>query len=559
MTLRDLLEKNAAEKAEVIALKWCEDKVWKTRTWREYLARVRDLAEGYGTILKLRPRAENAAIILGNSPMWTECYLAQAGAGVSVVPMDPKLRDDETQYILADSEAVVVTTDCAHLKMMVTIARKLPKLRAIVVVDGPIKAGQKLGKADVYGFDDLRISGGGAWYDANRAAEDDIASIIYTSGTTGKPKGAMLTHRNFHSDIVGALDVFTRGTPQGHNFINETDSLFVVLPLFHAFSFSTNLCLSLWVGCPMYFCESLRTVGRDVKLLKPTIFMSVPLLCEKLYDKIDEGLKASKLARFLLKIGIRGPVMHMVAQKLGGKLRVMITGGAPCPKHVIDLFRRMHVAFFEGYGLTEGAPVVSVTTYTSRKGGPIGKPCGGIEIRLADKNEAGVGELQVKGPNVMKGYFHNDKATRETFDGDWLMTGDLASIDEDGDIYIRGRKKALIVNREGKNIYPEEVENAIAKEPLVQDVIVVGYTKGKVPGEYVGAIVYPDEEAVKAELGKMPEACELEKLLQKRVQEKTAELADYKRVRKVVVAKAPLERTSVGKVRRVTYKGTLDE
>ena len=200
-----------------------------------------------------------------------------------------------------------------------------------------------------------------------------------------------------------------------------------------------------------------------------------------------------------------------------------------------------------------------MTTYTSRKVGTIGKPCGGIEIRLADKNEAGVGELQVKGPNVMKGYFHNDKATRETFDGDWLMTGDLASIDEDGDIYIRGRKKALIVNREGKNIYPEEVENAIAKEPLVQDVIVVGYTKGKVPGEYVGAIVYPDEEAVKAELGKMPEACELEKLLQKRVQEKTAELADYKRVRKVVVAKEPLERTSVGKVRRVTYKGTLDE
>lgn len=214
MTLRDLLEKNAAEKAEVIALKWCEDKVWKTRTWREYLARVRDLAEGYGTILKLRPRAENAAIILGNSPMWTECYLAQAGAGVSVVPMDPKLRDDETQYILADSEAVVVTTDCAHLKMMVAIARKLPKLRAIVVVDGPIKAGQKarqgrrLRVRRSAGLRRRRLvrrqPGGRRRHRLHHLHERHHRQA----------QGAMLTHRNFHSDIVGALDVFTRGTPR---------------------------------------------------------------------------------------------------------------------------------------------------------------------------------------------------------------------------------------------------------------------------------------------------------------------------------------------------------
>ena len=559
MTLRDLLEKNAAENGDGIALKWSEDKVWKTRTWKEYLARVRDLAEGYGTLLKVKPGKENTAIILGNSPMWTECYLAQAGAGVSVVPMDPKLRDEETQYILDNAEAVVVTTDKAHIKMMINIAPKLPKLRAIVITDGAIKTGQKIGRAEVYDFEDLRVSGGGEWYRTNRAKDDDIASIIYTSGTTGKPKGAMLTHNNFYTDILGALDVFTRGTPEGRDFICSKDSLFVVLPLFHAFSFTTNFCLSLLVGCPMYFCESLRTVGRDVKELQPTIFLSVPLLCEKLYEKIDEALKKSKAAQLLLKLGIRGPVMHMVKMKLGGKLRVMITGGAPCPKHVIEMFRRLHVAFFEGYGLTECAPVVSVTTYMSRKVGTIGKPCAGLEIRLADQNECGVGELQVKGPNVMKGYFRNDKATRETFDGEWLMTGDLASIDAEGDIYIRGRKKALIVNREGKNIYPEEVENAIVKDHCVQDVIVVGYTKSGVPGEYVGAIVYPNEDALKAELGKMPEGAELEKIMQKRVQDKSAELADYKRVRKVVVSPVPLERTSVGKVRRVVYKGKLDE
>ncbi len=553
MTIRGLLEKNAAERPDRNALVWCEDKVWKRRCWREYLKRVREVAEGFGTRFGLKPREENVAIILGNSPTWLEAYLAQSGAGVSVVPLDPKLHDAEVEYILADSEAVVVTTDVHHLKMMMGLAAKLPRLRGIVCVDGVINEGQKIGSVDVVGFDRLRIPGGGAWYDAHVAKEDDVASIIYTSGTTGKPKGAMLTHRNFVCDISGALKTFNAN-------VSERDSFFTVLPLFHAFSFTANFLGPLYVGCEMQFVESLRTVGRDMKLLKPSVLCSVPLLCEKLYDKIQDGLKGSKVARALMAIGLRGPVMHMVLLKLGGRLRFMITGGAPCPKHVLECFRRLHVNFVEGYGLTECSPVVSVTSSDCRKVGTIGKPCAGVEVRLADKNEAGVGELQVKGPIVMKGYFHNDKATAEAFDGEWFATGDLASIDEDGLITIRGRKKALIVNREGKNIYPEEVENVIGKDPAIQDVIVVGYTIGGDPGEKVGAIVYPDEEWFKAQNGgKMPDWAEVEKTAVKRAQEKSAELADYKRVRKVVVWKEPLERTSIGKVRRVAYKGKLDE
>ena len=553
MTIRGLLEKNAAERPERNALVWCEDKVWCRRSWREHLARVRDIAEGYGTRFNLKPRVENAAIVLGNSPVWLESYLAQSGAGVSVVPLDPKLHEAEVEYILADSEAVVVTTDVHHLKMMMGLAPRLPKLRGIVCVDGIINEGQSIGNAKVVGFEKLRISGGGAWYDANVAKEEDVASIIYTSGTTGKPKGAMLTHANFYSDIDGACKTFGAD-------LDENDAFLTVLPLFHAFSFTANFLGPMYLGCEMQFVESLRTVGRDMQLLKPSVLCAVPLLCEKLYDKIQDGLEKSKAARLLMAIGLRGPVMHMVLKKLGGRLRFMITGGAPCPIHVLDCFRKLHVNFVEGYGLTECAPIVSVTGSSCARVGTIGKPCAGVDVRLADKNESGVGELQVKGPIVMKGYFHNEKATKEAFDGEWFATGDLASIDEEGLITIRGRKKALIVNREGKNIYPEEVENVVDKDPAVQDSVVVGYTQGGDPGEKVGAIVYPNEEWFKAQNGgTLPDWAEVEETTRKRAQEKSAELADYKRIRKVQVVKEPLVRTSIGKVKRVVYKGALDE
>ena len=559
MTIRGLLEKWAAATPNAVALKHCENKIWKTTSYGEMLKGVREVAEGYGRRFGLVPREDNAAVILPNSPTWMEAYLAQCGTGVSVVPIDPKLHNDEVAYILRDAKVRVVTTDTAHLKMMMTIAKDLPDLRGVVVADGVVHDGQKIDdRIDVLEYAKLRIAGGGAWYDAHAAEPGDIASIIYTSGTTGKPKGAMLAHSNFIADAEGALKVFGAK-------LTQADSFFVVLPLFHAFSFTANFVVPMWVGCSMVFVQSLRTVGQDIHDTKPTVLCAVPLLAEKLHEKIEDGLRKSKLAQFLMKIGLRGPVMHMVKLKLGGKLRFMITGGAPCPRHVMESFNRIHVRFLEGYGLTECSPVVSVCPPEVKEIGTIGLPIAGIEVRLADQNEQGVGELQVKGPIVMQGYFHNPDASSEAFEDDgkgglWLRTGDLASMDAKGLITIRGRKKALIVNREGKNIYPEEVEIMIAKEPCVQDVVVIGYTQGGDPGEKVGAVIYPSEDWFKREYGgKLPDWAEIEKVAIKRAQEKCAELADYKRVRKVAVSKEPLVRTSIGKVKRVAYKGTLDE
>ena len=562
MTIRSYLEKFAQETPQATALRYFEAKDWHARSWADFLAGVRAVAEAYGPHFALRPRAENVALMLPNGPEWMEAYLACSGAGVGVVPLDPKLHSAEVEYILKDSGAVVVTTDKAHLDLMRLIAPNLPDLRAVVLVDAGEVGPDALGDVPLFDYVALksdpetvrRAAGHEAWYGTHVAQEEDVASIIYTSGTTGKPKGAMLTHANFIADIEGALRAFDDMTVDGN------DTLLVVLPLFHAFSFCTNFVLGLFRGCQMAFVRSLYTIGEDIRVLQPTIVMSVPLLAEKMFDRIDAKIKASKKARFLMTVGLGGLVRHNVRKGLGGRLRFMIVGGAPCPKHVLEGYRRLALPVLEGYGLTECSPVVSIAGPKVAKIGTIGLKLANIEIRLADPNEQGVGELQVKGPITMKGYWHNEAATAEAFDGDWLKTGDLASIDEIGLISIRGRKKALIVNREGKNIYPEEVEARIGADPVVADCVVVGYTTGGIPGEKVGCVVHPNTDLLKEMNGgvEMPWP-EAEKIAQRRVHAQCQHLADYKRVRKVVVSKEPLARTSIQKVRRVAYKGALDE
>jgi len=553
MTIRSLLEQHAQEIPDACALCSCEGKQWVTRTFADFLSGVRRTAAAYGGAFALRPREEHVALILANSPTWMEVYLACSGAGVAVVPIDPKLHNDEVAYILGDSGSVVVTTDAAHLDMMRAIVPGLPSVRAVVLADGEGDY-EPIGSVPVKAFAALRAEAhDAAWYDAHVAAADDVASIIYTSGTTGKPKGAMLTHGNFTADAVGALEAFGET-------IGPADVFLVVLPLFHAFSFCTNFVVPLLTGSEMSFVRSLYTIGEDVKTLRPTVVMGVPLLAEKIYDKIDAKLKASKKARFLTKIGLRRLVFGAVKQGLGGRIRFMIVGGAPCPKHVLEGFKALGITMLEGYGLTECAPVVSIAGPKCARIGTIGAKIANIEIRLADQNEQGVGELQVKGPITMKGYWHNDAATAEAFDGEWLKTGDLASVAEDGLITIRGRKKALIVNREGKNIYPEEVENCIAVDPVVADCVVVGYTTGGIPGEKVGCVVHPNMDLLaERNGGKDVSWEEAEKIALEHVHAQCHALADYKRVRKIVVSKEPLARTSIQKVRRVAYKGTLDE
>ena len=554
MTIRTFLDATTAKYPTSTALCYRRDNEWKKRTYADFEKGIRQIAEIYSK-LGLVPQSAPVALMLENGPEWMEAYLAAVCCGIVVIPIDPKLRSAEIAHVLNDSGATLVLTERTRLDMLEATLPSTPKVQCVVLADTAetrsLLAGRKC-----HGYEALRaqtLSSTPMFFERTRPSTDDVASIIYTSGTTGKPKGAMLSHGNFCHDAVGALAAF-------NNELYHDDQFLIVLPLFHSFSFTTNLIVPLYLGAQMSFVESLRTVTDDLKELQPTILMAVPLLAEKMYAKIQAKLEKSVVAKLMLRSGLGKVIGRQVLKSLGGKLRTLVVGGAPCPVEVLKAFTRLGVPIIEGYGLTECSPVVSLTTRKDVRIGTIGRPLPCIEVRLADQNEAGVGELQVRGPIVMKGYYNNPEATAEAFEGDWFRTGDLAIADKDGYLSICGRKKALIVNREGKNIYPEEVENAIVGAPCVADVVVIGYRVGKDPGEHVGCIVTPNMDTILAENGGVePEWDDIVAHVRKAIAERCETLAKYKHPRKIAVQRDPLERTSIQKVRRVAYQGTLNE
>ena len=556
MTLRELLDQSVEKLPLRTAVRYKRAGEWRALSYDALHTGISQMSEVFGG-LGVVPGRDKAALMLDNGPEWIESYFALAGCGVAVVPIDPKLRPAEISYILKDSESVMLLAQDRHLSMINDIAGELPDLRFAVIADDFDESSCGTSKLQFYNYGKLKervcCRGDLSWFAEHKPGSGDVASIIYTSGTMGKPKGALLTHNNFCSDVSGSMAAIDYA-------INEKDDFLVVLPLFHSFSFTANLLIAVANASGLLFVENLRTIGEDIKELQPTIMMAVPLLCEKLFHKIDSRLQGNTITRGMLKLGLGSVLGRQVRKGLGGRLRYMIVGGAPCPVDIIKGFKRLGISLVEGYGLTECSPVVSFPKLTEPRIGTIGRKLPNAEVRIADPDEKGAGELQVRGPMVMKGYYKNLEATRDAFDGEWLRTGDVATIDAEGYISICGRKKALIVNREGKNIYPEEVENAIALDPLLADVVVVGYRVGEDPGERVGVIIAPDPDLVKEQFGGDAEdASAVESFIKERLSIQCAKLASYKHPRKIVIRRDPLERTSVQKVRRCVYQGTLDE
>lgn len=532
-------------------VRWKSRGEWHSWSFSELYTRTRIVAEAANK-LEVKPDFR-VALMMENRPEWLVTYLGLVTVGIEVVPIDARLQEKEVSYILRDSGAYAVFASGKLWPLLSSIAQDLPELKHLVVLDGAVAIEAKEGHVIAHDYVALmdsvqeRAAEPDAFFDNNIPVEADIASIIYTSGTTGYPKGAMLTHGNFTTQLEGALQYF---------HVYEHDNFLMVLPLHHGFAFSANFLVPLCRRCEISIVENLRTVAENMKEVSPTILLAVPLLAEKMYNGIYAKLKKSAAAKLLLKIGLGKVIGKKVKEGLGGRLRLIICGGAATDIAVMKGYNKLGIGIMEGYGLTETSPICALTPEHDVRFGSVGKVIPNCEARIAEPNEEGVGEIQIKGPIVMQGYFNNEAATAACMDGDWFMTGDLGKMDKDGYITITGRKKCMIVNREGKNIYPEEVEGTIANSPWILESLVLGYNEEGEKGERVGAIVVPnlDYFAEHKENGQAWTDEQINAKCRDEVQNAVKAISAYKHPRRIIIRMEPFEKTTTLKVKRFLYK-----
>ncbi|MBU0678665.1 MAG: AMP-dependent synthetase/ligase [Verrucomicrobia bacterium] len=556
-TIKQLLLDSATKRDSSIALRYKQRGTWHPVTYQQLLRNTRCVAEMLAE-LKIRP-GDKVAIHLDNCPEWPEIYFGITGIGAVAVPVDAKLREQEVTHILRDSETTVAFASAKTYKLIREIEESLPDLEYVILVGGAEVMPSHTRKVNYRDYADIqarvqhRADAENCAFNRGKPSGDDVASIIYTSGTTGRQKGAMLTHRNFCSNVAAALEEIA---------VSADDNFLLVLPLHHSFAFTTNLLVPIAAGAEISFIESLKTVGENVREVSPTILIGVPLLIEKMYSRMRLRLKENKVASTLYALHLRKPVIKGILKGLGGKLRTMVVGGAPSDPEVLKGFAELGIPVLEGYGLTETAPILTMNPPAKPKPGSVGRALKNVEIKIMDPNGEGIGEIAARGPNIMKGYYNAPEATAQVFQDGWFVTGDLGFIDDEGYITITGRKKSLIVNREGKNIYPEEVETQVCKSEFILEALALGYTEGGETGERVGVIVVPNQDAIDAHVEKTKKALsdqELEDLLRKEVKRVTQDIADYKRPRRIQIRTEEFEKTSTSKVKRYLYSIELKE
>lgn len=462
---------------------------------------------------------DRIAILSENRPEWFYADLAVLSTGGASVPIYPTLPAGQIAYILKDAEAVgVFVSTPEQLAKVEQIASDLTAfLRFVVLFE---EAGEyrpalpetvrffSLERALETGRQD-RARRPDVWERAVASVRpEDLATIIYTSGTTGEPKGVMLTHRNFLSNIESTLQVLSLGPSDVH---------LSFLPLSHVFERMAGYYTMLAGGARIAFAESIDKVAENLLEIRPTIIIAVPRFYEKVKARIDETARQltgfrKRLFTWALRVAEQvgerrragravSPwlafqyaladrlVYHKIKARTGGRVRTLVSGGAALRKDIAIFFDNLGLRILEGYGLTETSPVISVNTPTAWKPGSVGRPIPGVEVKIAED-----GEILTRGPHVMKGYFRRPEATQAAIDPDgWFHTGDIGYLDEDGFLYITDRKKDILVTAGGKNIAPQKIENLLKQSPWIEEVMVVGDGK-----PYPAALIVPNRDRLVA-------------------------------------------------------------
>jgi len=560
--LVDMVFRTVQRYADKTALAWKSEAHYRRLTYGEFWQAIRRTASGLAALGV--GKDDKVAILSENHPKWPVADLAIMSLGAVSVPIHATLPADQVLYILnnADCETAIVQNG-AQLEKVVHGA---DRLRRIVVIEPPNDMAEN---ERVFGFSKLEEIGArplenweATWRDIGR---DHLATIIHTSGTTGNPKGAMLTHGNILANIEGVQFWMLEARPD--------DVLLSHLPLSHVFERMAGQFVPLSVGATIAYAESIDALPRNLLEWRPTVLVSVPLLFEKVYARVMEKIESGtplrrKIFDWAVRVGMErydfylnhsvdefirrgelpGPlrrrwkladklVYSKVKRELGGRLRGLISGGGGLNPEIARFFWAVDLPVLEGYGLTETSPVVATNPMVRAKVGTVGKPLPNLEVRLAPD-----GEILVRGPSVMKGYYKDEAATKEQFEDGWFKTGDLGEIDDDGYLKILDRKKRIFVLKTGKNVAPQPVENAMNQSLYIKNSVLVGHGQ-----KYVIALIVPDFEqlvpwARQRGIAEEPKALimddRVQSLLRQEVARFTQRFARFEQPKKVLILSA---------------------
>ena len=552
--IREILN-NAFEKyPENVAFKLKEVNNGKTEYKEIKYKEFQEEINALGTaLINIGLKDKRIAIISKNRYEWVLSYAAILNGTGIAVPLDKGLPENETKESLQRSYADGIIFGKEHLEDIRNIKNsETTKVTKFICMDEITKEEREEGflylKDLVEQGKELISEGHREFIDAE-IDNDKMSIILFTSGTTSKAKAVMLSHRNIASNITAMNKV---------EHFKNTDVNMAFLPFHHTFG-STGILIFLNNGCTNVFCDGIRHIQANLKEYKVSIFVCVPLLIESMYKKIEKEIKkqgktrlmkiAMPISNLLLKCGIdlRRNIFKDVINNLGGSLRTIISGASSLDPKVSKAFNSFGILTIQGYGLTETSPVLAAENENCIRFNSIGHAMPGVTLKIDNPNKQGIGELIAKGPNVMLGYYENEEATKEVLKDGWFHTGDLGKKDKDGYFFITGRKKNVIVLKNGKNIYPEELEILVSQLPYVEENMVFGYPKED--DFTVSAKIVYNKDLVKGCFGDISED-ELKNKIWEDIKEINKNLTGYKHIKKLIITDEPMIKTTTAKVKR---------
>jgi long-chain acyl-CoA synthetase len=496
------------------------------------------------------------ALIGENRVQWSLTFLTSMCFNYVIVPIDKNLTQNEIINIIHESDSEVIVFSGAFSSMISESKGSLKRLKHFICMDETFEDKSFLNMVEM-----MRKTDAAYESDLPKINPDDLAEIIFTSGSLGRAKGVMLTQKNLSSNLVDMVSML---------LIDSNDRFLSVLPIHHTYECTCGMLCPLYRGASVFYARSLKTVVDDIQKVKATILLGVPLLFDKMFKRIVKSINEDKvkskivpplvkLTNVFSQIGLKDlkkKVFSELHEKFGGSVRIFIAGGAAPDPLVAKGLREFGFNFVQGYGLTETSPIVALNQLNNFKDDAAGIPLTRIEVKIHNPGENGSGEIWVKGPSVMPGYYKNDKLTAEAFEDGWFKTGDIGFIDEDGFLHINGRKKNVIISKSGKNVFPEEIEDLLNRSPYILESMVFGQDDEK-QGEIIAVQIVADAEAF-IEFAERQNVSITKELIESKINEEIAkvngQLAAYKQIKKIHVREQEFEKTTTQKIKRYLVK-----